>query len=257
MSNQTPPQPPPEFWEALPQIIGKLKNEFLLVTLGILVLVIAIGVFAPSVVDSLGAAFFYLLVVLAWLAYLVGRVLDVWRKRQPPAGSGEPQARPTADASKPEPSTPTPSAQADRGSAAASGRGVANVGDGNVNITGNVQGGVTITQVRDGAVAQGDGATQRQAGGQPAPAGGYDLAAVRDLLLDAFTASELRRLFLYTANPALRPLLQEFGASNGLSVMVDKTIEYCRVRDLLPDLLAEVERANPRQYARYAGRLKR
>ena len=144
MSNQTPPQPPPKFWDALPQIVGKLKNEFLLVTLGILVLVIAIGVFAPDVIDRLGRAFFYLLVVLAWLAYLVGRVLNVWRKGkpvQPPAGS-EP-------AGGSEPSTPTPSAQADRGSAAASDGSIANVGQGNVNVTGDVGGNLTITQGDD------------------------------------------------------------------------------------------------------------
>jgi hypothetical protein len=83
---QTPPQtpgPPSKFWDTLPQIIGKLKNEFLLVTLGILILVVAIGVFASGVVEDLGRAFFYLLVVLAWLAYLIGRVLDAWTKHRP------------------------------------------------------------------------------------------------------------------------------------------------------------------------------
>lgn len=81
--NKPPPQkpdPPDKLWDALPQIIGKLTNEFLLVTLGILILVVAIGIFASGVVESLGRAFFYLLVVLAWLAYLIVRVLDTWVK---------------------------------------------------------------------------------------------------------------------------------------------------------------------------------
>ena len=33
--------------------------------------------------------------------------------------------------------------------------------------------------------------------------------------------------------------------------MADKVIAFCRTRDLLPDLLAEVARARPRVYARY------
>lgn len=38
--------------------------------------------------------------------------------------------------------------------------------------------------------------------------------------------------------------------------MMDKTIEFCQVRGLLPDLLREVERANPRRYAGFAQRLR-
>ena len=69
---QTPPDhsdsgPPPQIWDALPEIIGKLTNEYLLVTLGYFILVIAIGVYAPGVVDSLGRGFFYLVVVLMYL----------------------------------------------------------------------------------------------------------------------------------------------------------------------------------------------
>jgi hypothetical protein len=106
---QTPPQrsgPPAKLWDALPQIIDKLTNEFLLVTLGILILVVAIGVFASGVVESLGRAFFYLIVVLAWLAYLIVRVLDTWVKLRtssgaavtpPPAPAGRPQERPESE----------------------------------------------------------------------------------------------------------------------------------------------------------------
>lgn len=97
---QTPPQkpgPPAKLWDALPQIIDRLKNEFLLVTLGILILVVAIGLFASGVVESLGRAFFYLIVVLAWLAYLIGRVLDTWIKfRTPSEAPASPAPAPVA-----------------------------------------------------------------------------------------------------------------------------------------------------------------
>ena len=90
-------------------------------------------------------------------------------------------------------------------------------------------------------------------GGGPVP--GYGPAAVRDLLLAAFAAEDLRRLFLYTANAELRPLTGEFGPSDGLADMVDRVIAFCRTRALFPDLLREVQRANPRQYAQFASRL--
>ncbi len=135
------------------------------------------------------------------------------------------------------------------GSAASAGRSAATVGDGNIVITGNVEGGVTIVPH----------------GGQAAPAGrsspaidtgGYRLAAVRDLLLNAFTASDLRRFFLYIDDPDLRPVTQDLGDGDGLAAMADKAIEYCRARALLPNLLREVERANPRQYRHFADQLR-
>jgi hypothetical protein len=132
----------------------------------------------------------------------------------------------------------------------ASHRGVAQSGSGNIAITGDVQGGLTIVQGGAGASGAGpDSAT-------PPDSGGYDLAAVRDLLLAAFTAPDLRRLFLYTSNGGLRPLLREFSPNDGPAAMVERTIEFCLARNLLPDLLQEVERVNPRQYAQYAHRLR-
>jgi hypothetical protein len=96
-------------------------------------------------------------------------------------------------------------------------------------------------------------AAETEVGGyEPSTGGGPDLQVVRDLLLAAFTADDLRRLFLYTANAELRPLTREFSPRDGLAAMADKAIEFCQVRDLLPELLAEVQRANPRQYARFA-----
>jgi hypothetical protein len=148
----------------------------------------------------------------------------------------------------PEKKDPSPhtGAAAREGSAAATDRGAATVGDGNIAITGDVQGGVTIIQ--------GAAPAARETPQPPAPSDtrSYDLAAVRDLLLAAFTAPDLRRLFLYTANAELRPLAQAFSPNDGLVAMVDRVIEFCHTRDLVPDLLAEVQRTNPRQYARFA-----
>jgi hypothetical protein len=114
-------------------------------------------------------------------------------------------------------------------------------------------------------IAIGDGATVVQDIGNagqsrtdriPSPtrapaASGPDPAAVRDLLLAAFTADDLRRLFLYTANPDLRPLTNRFSSRDGLAEMAETVITYCQKRNLLADLLREVRQANPRQYARF------
>jgi hypothetical protein len=127
--------------------------------------------------------------------------------------------------------------------------GVVQTGNGNIAFTGNVQGGVQIVQ------AGGSPASRPPAGAEgypPAGSPGPDLAAIRDLLLEAFTATELRRLILYTSSAELRPLGREFADSDGLAAMVEKAIRFCGSRDLLPDLLREVERERPRQYRRYA-----
>ena len=147
-----------------------------------------------------------------------------------------------------DPSPPT-GATAREGGAAATDHGAATVGDGNIAVTGDVQGGITIIQ---GAAPPGSAPPSAP---PPPDTRDYDLAAVRDLLLAAFTASDLRRLFLYTANAELRPLAQAFSPHDGLVEMVDRVLEFCQTRDLLPDLLAEVQRANPRQYARFAPQL--
>jgi len=141
-----------------------------------------------------------------------------------------------------------PAVQADGGSAAAVSGGVSQVGSGNLAFTGNIQGGVTV--VLGSGQAPGSGGAPGTWG-----APGADLTAVRDLLLDAFAAADLRRLVLYTTNAGLRPLGREFADNDGLAAMVEKTIRFCQARDLLRDLLREVERVNPRQYRRYAHRL--
>jgi formylglycine-generating enzyme required for sulfatase activity len=85
--------------------------------------------------------------------------------------------------------------------------------------------------------------------------GPYNLAAIRDLLLAAFTSDDLRRLFLYTEDRALRRVGDEFSPGDGLETMVAKTLTYCEKRALLAALLAEAQHANPDQYARFATRL--
>ena len=91
------------------------------------------------------------------------------------------------------------------------------------------------------------------AAAEPPPA--YDPAAVRDLLLQAFTAADFKRLFLYASDPGLRQLVREFGDGDGLTKMVATAIELCTTRELMPALLDEVKKANPRMYGMHEARL--
>jgi len=78
---------------------------------------------------------------------------------------------------------------------------------------------------------------------------GYNIAAIRELLLAAFTSETLHRFCL--DRPLFQPVVAEFGAGQGLADMIDQVIDYCRTQLLFEDLLAEVSRFNPRQYARF------
>jgi hypothetical protein len=80
-----------------------------------------------------------------------------------------------------------------------------------------------------------------------------NIAAVRQLLINAFTASDISR-FLQD-RPTFRPVTFNIGPGHGLSDMVDTVIDYCETRLLWPELLAEVKEVNPRQYARFEPRL--
>ncbi len=82
-----------------------------------------------------------------------------------------------------------------------------------------------------------------------------DLAVIRDLLLAAFTESTLRQLVKYSSNQVLRKLELEFSATDGMIILVAKTIDYCQRHNLLRVLLDEVKRANPDQYGRFEPRL--
>ena len=68
-------QPPSNLWDTLPAIVKKLTNEFLIVTIAYWLLAIAIGSYAPSVVNLLGREFFILIVVLGFVAYLVSVII--------------------------------------------------------------------------------------------------------------------------------------------------------------------------------------
>jgi formylglycine-generating enzyme required for sulfatase activity len=77
----------------------------------------------------------------------------------------------------------------------------------------------------------------------------YNIAAIRQLLLAAFTPKTLRRFC--RKHPTFRPILDEFSPDHGLSDMVDELITYCENFLLFPELLAELKQHNPRQYARF------
>jgi hypothetical protein len=93
-----------------------------------------------------------------------------------------------------------------------------------------------------------------------APAGapqgeGYDLLAVRDLLMAGFNAKTLPRMIRYSRNQDLSSLVSQFSPSDGLVDIVDTTLDYCQDQGLLGVLLAEVKRENPRRYAQFESRL--
>jgi hypothetical protein len=77
----------------------------------------------------------------------------------------------------------------------------------------------------------------------------YNIAAIRELLLVAFTPAELRRFC--QDRPPFRPIVYKFGPGHGLDDMVDEVMDYCRTQLLWDELLAEVKEHNPRQYARF------
>ena len=82
-----------------------------------------------------------------------------------------------------------------------------------------------------------------------------NIAAIRKLLLAAFTPEELRR-FCWD-RPQFRPVVARFGPRQGLDDMVDRVLEHCETRLLWPEFLDEVKSHNPRQYARFESELRR
>jgi formylglycine-generating enzyme required for sulfatase activity len=77
----------------------------------------------------------------------------------------------------------------------------------------------------------------------------YNLKAIHQLLLEAFTPEELRRFCRDL--PTFRPVTKRFGPGQGLDDMADELITYCDTRLLFPELLAALKQHNPRQYARF------
>lgn len=81
----------------------------------------------------------------------------------------------------------------------------------------------------------------------------YNVAAVRNLLKDAFTAKELWRCC--QGHPDFSSILSDLGPNASLEETVDVLLECCRTRALFPELLSEIERLNPRQYERHRDKL--
>jgi len=75
----------------------------------------------------------------------------------------------------------------------------------------------------------------------------YNLREIRKLLRKAFTPDHLKRVCL--DSDALRPVVDDFGTKHSLNDMVDAVIDYCRTYRLFDELLKEVKRENPAQYA--------
>ena len=116
---------------------------------------------------------------------------------------------------------------------------------------------------RSGGRGQAAGTTVPHRGDETAPAAGRPIhidpdnppiAAIRALLEDAFTPEKLRRFC--QDRPQFADLITHFGPGHGLDNMVDEVIDYCRVLLLWDELLAEVAKVNPNQYARHEARLR-
>lgn len=83
----------------------------------------------------------------------------------------------------------------------------------------------------------------------------YSIAAIRDLLLSAFTVDDLER-FCYD-RPKLKPLHAKFEYPLSLEKMVGTVITYCDNHALLGELLDEVKEVNLKQYERFEPELLR
>ena len=82
----------------------------------------------------------------------------------------------------------------------------------------------------------------------------YNHAAIRELLLGAFTSETLRRFWLDRLT--FRPVVSEFASTHGLADMVDEVLDYCRTQRLWDEPLAEVEQVNPRQVRHFEPQLR-
>jgi formylglycine-generating enzyme required for sulfatase activity len=77
----------------------------------------------------------------------------------------------------------------------------------------------------------------------------YDITAIRQILIAAFTPEELRR-FCHD-RPDFRLIVRRFGSKSSLEDMVEELITYCDNYRYLPELLAELKQHNPRQYTHF------
>jgi len=82
----------------------------------------------------------------------------------------------------------------------------------------------------------------------------YNFRAIRELLLAAYSADELRALIVY--DEELGPLRHEFAPNDSIIALADKAIGYCTRRLLMEHFLGLVEKDRPLPYARFEGELR-
>ena len=83
----------------------------------------------------------------------------------------------------------------------------------------------------------------------------YNYRAIRELLVAAYSADELRALITY--DEELGPLRYEFAPNDSILVLAGKTIGHCTRRLVMEHLLGLVEEDRPLPYARFEGELRR
>jgi formylglycine-generating enzyme required for sulfatase activity len=74
----------------------------------------------------------------------------------------------------------------------------------------------------------------------------YNLANIRDLLVNGFTDEDLRRLCFDV--PDFRPVYHELARGTGKAAIVDRLLEHAETRMQIPTLLALAEKQNPARY---------
>jgi hypothetical protein len=87
---------------------------------------------------------------------------------------------------------------------------------------------------------------------RPAPVPEFNTAAVRELLLAAFSDEELTT-FCYDN---FRTVYEDFATGMSRTQKIQMLVAYCERRGEMAELLVRVERANPYQYARFRDRLR-
>ncbi|MCX6029944.1 MAG: SIR2 family protein [Chloroflexi bacterium] len=186
----------------------------------------------------------------AWLAILpaAGAPQAVQPSPRPAAGSAG-----AVPASAGAPLAPT-AAQLPGGARVAAG------GERSIAIGGNVSGSVII--IGNGNVV-GDGSSSNVVKGQPPVrpdrpsetcqvSSSWNAAAIRDLLNAAFNDEELTTLCFDT----FRPVYEDFATGMSKGQKVQRLLDYCIRQEQVDDLLAAVQRANPRKYEQYERKLK-
>jgi len=84
----------------------------------------------------------------------------------------------------------------------------------------------------------------------PPHEGGYNVAAIRKLVLKAFTPLGLRTFC--KDRPLYRPVVNLVAAKPSLEEFADELITYCEKQALFPELLEAIKGVNPRQLERHS-----